>query len=266
MKFASDVWILWFLNNALQAGLVVQLFRTGLRSSFPRFQLYFTLSLFVTLVQLLLPYLFPKNRNLYGWIFILWTYLSSFFEFLLIRELSTNALAPFPAIKAASVRTLNVFWAILIAVGASWYFYLHSLPAQKSPLLYAAYRYHDAVSLGFTLYILLFLSFVAWMPVPLSRNLLSHTFLMASYFLTLSLAWFVVQLGSISAQSSIASYISLGGTSLVFLAWMLTIKPGKDETLNTPKGQLNQEEATQMLARLDELNSTLSRSGPKVLR
>ena len=217
-------------------------------------------------MQFSLPFFFPKERNLYGLIFIWWTYLSSFFEFLIIRELSTCALSPFPAIKAASTRTLNVFWGILIAVGATWYIYLSSSPIIKYPILITAYRYHDAVALGFSLYILLFLAFVAWMPVPLSRNVLIHTFLIAAYFLSIALSRFVFLMGSLAAQSSVATYISVGGASIIFLIWMIKIRPGQDDTLNTPKGPLNREEALEMLARLEELNRTLSRSGPKVLR
>ncbi len=266
MNFTLEIWILWFLNTALQTGLILKMFRTGLRFSFPHFFLYLAVSLLITLLQFSLLFFFPKERDLYAWIFVIWTYLSSFFEFLLIRELNTSALARFPAIRSASARTLNVFWGILIAVGATWYIYLSSSPIVKYPILITAYRYHDAVALGFTLFIFLFLAFVAWMPVPLSRNVLTHTFLLAAFFLTISLSRFIVQIGLISTQLNLANYINLCGTSLVFLFWMIKIRPGHDDTLNTPKGQLNQEEAKQMLARLDELNRTLARSGPKVLR
>ena len=266
MNFTLEIWILWFLNTALQTGLILKMFRTGLRFSFPHFCLYLAVSLLITLLQFSLRLYFPKEKDLYAWIFVIWSYLSSFFEFLLIRELNTSALAPFPAIRSASTRTLNAFWGILIAVGAAWYIYLSSSPIVKYPILVTAIRYHDAVALGFTLYILLFLAFVAWMPVPLSKNVLNHTFLIAAYFLSIALSRFVVQMGSLAAQSSVANYISLGGASIVFLIWMIKIRPGQDDTLNTPKGPLNREEALEMLARLEELNRTLSRSGSKVLR
>ena len=266
MNFTPEIWILWFLNTTLQTGLILKLFSTGLRLSFPHFRLYLAVSLLITLLQLSLRLHFPMETDLYAWIFVIWSYLSSFFEFLLIRELNTSALAPFPAIKSASTRTLNAFWGILIAVGAAWYVYLSSSPIVKYPILVTALRYHDAVALGFTLYILLFLAFVAWMPVPLSKNVLNHTFLIAAYFLSITLSRFVVQFGSLEAQSNVANYISLGGASIVFLLWIIKIRAGQDDTLNTPKGPLNREEALEMLARLEELNRTLSRSGPKVLR
>lgn len=266
MNFTLEIWVLWFLHTALRIGLILKIFRTGLRFSFPFFCLYLAVSLLITITLFALSFFFSKEKDLYAWIFVIWTYLSSFFEFLLIRELNTSALAPFPAIRSASTRTLNAFWAILIAVGAAWYIYLSSSPIVKYPILITAYRYHDAVALGFTLYIFLFLAFVAWMPVPLSKNVLNHTFLIAAYFLSIALSRFVVQMGSLAAQSSIATYIGLGGELIVFLIWIIKIKPGQDDTLNTPKGPLNREEALEMLARLEELNRTLSRSGPKVLR
>ncbi len=267
MKFITDVWLLWLLNTLLQFGVVFHIYRSSsLRKQFPRFALYLLLSLIVTGLQIAIRNFFPERKNLYPEIYMAWAYSASIFEFLAIQELCKRALERFPAIRTASIRVLLAFWAVLILVGTGWYVYLASTPSEKMPVLYAAIRYRDAASLGFTLFILLFLAFVAWMPVPLSRNILRHSFLFAGFFLSLALSHFVAQLGGKEIQVTLANYISLGGTALVFVLWIGFVRSSDDSTLNTPKGSLNREEAEILLARLHELNETLSRSGPKVLR
>jgi len=267
MKFITDVWLLWLLNTILQLSVVLHIYRSPLlRTQFPRFAFYLLVSTCITLFQMSVRNFFPDQKNLYPMVFIAWAYCASAFEFLAIQELCGRALERFPAIRTASVRVLAAFWAILILVGTGWYVYLASTPNEQMPLLYAAIRYRDAASLGFTLFILLFLAFVAWMPVPLTRNILRHAFLFAAFFLALALSHFIAQLGGKEIQARLANYISLSGTALVFALWIWYVRPREDSSLNTPKGSLNKEEAELLIARLQELNETLSRSGPKVLR
>lgn len=263
MLFSADVWILWIANTALQAAVVWFVSRRQLRPYFSHFQLYLALALLLTCTQMCILQLFPKQKNLYGYIFVYWSYLSTILEFLAIREVSASALARFPAIRAASSRTLFAFWGVIIAVGVAWYFYLASSSAEKFPFLVTALKYHDAASVGFTLYILLFLVFITWMPVPLHRSLMNHTFLLTCYFIAMSLSRFVVSVGKFESQQVIANYISLGGSATVFLFWILRVNSVPDETLNTPAGPLNAEEAKRLMLRLEDLNASLSRSATR---
>ncbi len=264
MSQSLDTTILWLLCMAIQAWIAARIYRGQLGPSYRCFALYLLVSTLISIV-LSISTFFANSRYFYGVVFICWSYAASFFEFLLIRELSSQALEKFPAIRAASRNTLNVFWAVLILVGAAWYVYLSGLPTGRSPILQAALRYQESIALGFTLFVLLFLAFVAWMPVPLTRNILNHCFLMGGFFLAITSSRFVVELGTFATQRKLADYIGLGGVLLVLSIWNFKIHPSNDTDLNTPKGPVNAEEAAVMLARLEQLNSTLSRSGPKGL-
>lgn len=257
--------ILWWLGIALQSWIAYRIFRQQSLRCFKFFGLYVAISVVISFALNASTSIF-SSRSTYAKIFLYWSYASTLFEFLLIREVSNESLRRFPAIRIASSRTLNVFWAVLIAVGGSWYLYLKSLPTQKFPILYASLRYQESVALGFTLFILLFLAFVAWMPVPLPRNILNHSLLTGAFFLVVTLSRFSAELGDYKAQKQIVDIIAMGGTLLVFAIWLLKIKDSPDDSLNTPKGKVSTEQALVMLARLEELNSTLSRSGPKALR
>jgi hypothetical protein len=161
---------------------------------------------------------------------------------------------------------LSFLWFILAVSILSWFAYLSSSPAKKFPKLIAAIRYHESVDVGFCLFILLFLGFIAWMPVPLSHNLLTHAFLLTGHFVLVALAYFLAQLEQFEVDFKLSNYLSLGGTSILYVLWALRLNASDSLALNTTRGQLKFEEAESMLARLAELNDTLSRSGPRILR
>jgi len=266
MNPALDIEVIWCLCIMMQLWIAYRIFRGQLGASFNNFALYLTLSALVSIFRFSLPF-FTRNQNIYGYSFLIWTYAGTIFEFLIIRELTANAFAGFPAIRAASRMTLNVFWSILIVVGAAWFWHLNTLHTQKSiALLLSAIRYQEAAALGFTLFVFLLLAFLAWMPVPLSRNLLNHSFLIGAFFLVVTLSRFSVELGEFASQRQLADYIALGGQLVVLFVWDRRIRVMDDNGLRTPKGPLNPQQAEVLIGRLDELNEALVRSGPKVFR
>jgi hypothetical protein len=247
MTQSLEISILWWLSILLQGWIAIRIFRGSLFPALKFFAIYVSLSASFSIFLALFAN-FSTNKNLYGYCFISWTYASSIFEFLVILELSSKALEPFPAIKAASRKILTAFWVVLILVGGAWFVYLNSLPTQKkTSLLLPALRYQESVALGFTLFILLFL--------------LNHCFLMGAFFLLITLSRFAIKLGDFLVQKEFANYIGLGGTLIVFILWLARIRASDDHTLNTPKGPLDPAEAAVLISRLEELNRTLARSG-----
>lgn len=260
MSTALDIRILWWLTILFEIWIAARIFRGNLGPSYRFFGIYLIVSAVLSLFLNYLSFVL-KSRYYYGLTFIIWSYASSIFEFLAIRELSSSALDRFPAIRAASAKTLGGFAGVLVVLGAGWYFYLSSLPTGRpTAIVQAAMRYQESAALGFTLFVFLFLAFVAWMPVPLSKNTLNHAFLMGAFFLVITLSRFSIELGAFATQKRLADYIGLGGSVLVFAIWTVRIRARRDSTLNTPKGPLNPDEAAVMLARLEELNVSLARS------
>lgn len=265
MPESSFLHIFWLLSVLAEVAVVVRITQTGLGQQFKLLRVYLVASTLASLATAVAYYGF-RDYYAYGYIFVAWAYLSTVFEFLVIQELCSSALVPFAAIRIASRRTLQGLWIVLVVVGAAWYHYLTLVPIEESPILRAAIRYQDSVSVGFALFVFVFLAFLAWMPVPLSRNQLNHSFLMGALFLFIGLSRFILEFRIFAKQIDLGSYIGLGGTLIVWVIWLIKIKPGKDESLNTPKGPVNRAEAEAMLDRLEELNRTLSRSGPGMLR
>lgn len=266
MNLPLNIRILWWLTIALQVWIAYRIFRGYLGQSFRAFGWYAALSSLVSISLSLITFI-PKSKYYYGLFFIIWTYAVSIVEFFLIRELVTDALRPYRAIRDAYTRTLAGFAIVLAALGSFWYLYLSSFPTGKgSAIIQAALRFQQSVALGFTLFVFLFLAFLAWMPVPLTRNLMRHCFLMGALFLAITVSRFSVELGTFAIQKSIADYIGLGGVVIVLTIWCSKIRTGADNSLATPKGPIDTAAATVLAARLEELDQSLARSGPKVFR
>ena len=265
MPDSTHLRLLWLLSVLAEAALVWRITTTGMATQFALFRVYLIASITASLATAIGGLVFSGSYA-YHYLFIAWCYLSTVFEFLVLHELSSLALKPFPAIQAASRRTLQAFWVILIVIVVGWYCYLSLSPADKFPVLRAALRYQDSTSIAFAIFVFIFLAFLAWMPVPLSRNRLAHSFLMGALFLCTALSRFVLELGNFAAQAELGNYIGGLGTVFVAVVWLARVKPGPDDTLNTPRGPVNRAEAEQMLQRLSELNAALARSGPRMLR
>ncbi len=257
--------LLWLLSVLAEAALAWQITVAGMGAQFNLFRMYLIASVCASVATAVGGFAFGATYA-YAYLFMAWCYLSTVFEFLVLVELTAIALKPFPAIQSALRRTLQAFWVILICIVCGWYHYLALNPADKFPVLRAAIRYQDATSIGFAIFVFIFLAFLAWMPVPLSRNRLAHSFLIGALFLCTALSRFLPELGNFSTLSEMGDYIGVVGTLTVSIAWLVRIKPVSDDTLNTPKGPVNRADAEQMLQRLSELNRTLARSGPRLLR
>ncbi len=253
--------ILWYLSILVELAVVWKIVHTGLGRQFQFFRLYLAASATASLSMIAAAF-FLKDPNWQGYIYVRWVYLSTLFEFLVILELCNLALKPFPAIQAASRRALQVAWVLLVVIFAAWYWYLSLQPAARFPILRAAVRFQDASTVCFALFIFLFLAFLSWMPVPLSRNLLNHSFLVGALYLCIASSRFLTEFRTFGLQVQLANYISVGTTLLLCLLWFVVIKPGQDDSLNTPRGPVNRADAEKMLSRLSELNATIARSGP----
>ncbi len=258
--FSAELWIFWTASAILRLSVISAISLRRLQPYFRFFQIYLVFSLIITSL-LAVAQNFPLSSNAYSIVFVTRCYLSACFEFMAIQEVSRQALARFPAIRAATTNTLLGLWALIAVLVGIWYMYLSSTPANRSPFLLGAIRYHDSVSVGFTLFSLVFLAFLTWMPVPMTKSLMTHAFLLSCYFISNALALFVAQDGDYSQQYLLASFMQLGGTAAVCLIWLVRIRVVEDDTFNTPRGPLNSMEAERLFARLEELNTSLSRAG-----
>lgn len=209
-----------------------------------------------------------ENRERYAEIYFGWGYLEPVFFLLAISEVLRLTLGRFPAIEVASRRILRSVWVALALFGAIWYIYLNNYSQLPFPILRTSLSYQQAANTGFALFLIAFLAFVAFMPVPMSSTRLRHCFLLGGTFLILAVSRLIVLLyANFNSARTLASFLGMGGSALLLVIWALRMKPEEpDAPLATPRGVLNREEADVLLTRMEELNETVARSGPRILR
>jgi hypothetical protein len=132
---------------------------------------------------------------------------------------------------------------------------IHSAGTQQSAVL----GYYYAIERGLNLSLFIFLLFIlAWLtryPVPLSRNVITHSVVYSVLFLSSALAvllqtFFAIQIGQVLNAALLALY------ALCMFAWFFGLSAkGEEVRVSIPRFSPEQEE--RILRQLDALNSTL---------
>jgi hypothetical protein len=257
----------WLVNQVAVLFAILMAFRKGLIGEYRYFCLYLGCGALASAV-LFYHWNFSRNMNRYSEVYVAWGYAGPVFYLLAISEVLRLTLHRFPAIEMASKRLLRFVWIALALFGLGWYLYLVSASRVPSAFLRAALSYEQASTTSFALFIIVFLAFVAFMPVPMSPVKLRHCFLLGGAFLTMGVSRLLVLLNTDFLRSrEIASYIGMLGSAILLSLWGLRMQRDRpDAPLATPKGILDREEAEEYLARLEDLNETVAKSGPRLLR
>lgn len=242
-------------------------YRKGLLKEYKYFCLYLGCGAIASAILLYFWKIRPSGDR-YAEVFIGWGYVGPIFYLLAISEVLKLTLGRFPAIELASKRILRFVWLFLAIFGFAWYFYLVSASSVPSALLRAGLSYQQASTTGFALFVIVFLGFVAFMPVPMSAVKLRHCFLLGGTFLMMGISRLLVLLNTdYRTAREIGSYVGMLGSVILLILWALRMEPDMpDAPLATPKGVLDRQEAEAYLARMEDLNETVARSGPRILR
>lgn len=266
-KASSIETAVWVVNQLAALFAIAMAYRKRLLNEYRYFCLYLGCG---SLASAILFYFWKiaPNGNRYAEVFIVWGYLGPVFYLLAISEVLKLTLGRFPAVELASKRILRIVWICLAVFGFAWYFYLISQSKVPFPELRAGLSYQQASTTGFALFVLAFLAFVAFMPVPMSPVKLRHCFLLGGTFLMMGVSRLLVILNTdFRTAREIGSYVGMLGSVILLILWALRMERDlPDAPLATPKGVLDREEAEVYLSRLEVLNKAVARSGPRILR
>jgi hypothetical protein len=266
-KASSLETAVWIVNQLAQIFAIVMAYRKGLIREYKYFCLYLGCGSIASAILLYYWKLAPDG-NRYAEVFFGWGYVGPIFYLLAINEVLKLTLGRFPAVELASRRILGIVWSLLAAFGVGWYFYLVSASQLPFPELRAGLSYQQASTTGFALFLLAFLAFVAFMPVPMTPVKLRHCFLLGGTFLMMGVSRLLVLANTdFRSAREIGSYIGMLGSAILLIVWSLRMgKESFDAPLATHKGELNRDEAEVYIARMEDLNATVARAGPRFLR
>jgi hypothetical protein len=266
-KASSLETAVWVVNQLAAIFAIIMAYRKDLIREYRYFCLYLGCGSLASAI-LFYHWNFSRDGNRYAEVFIGWGYVGPIFYLLAINEVLQLTLGRFPAVEIASRRILGIVWSLLAIFGVGWYFYLVSTSKLPFPALTAGLSYQQASTTGFALFILAFLAFVAFMPVPMTSVKLRHCFLLGGTFLMMGVSRLLVLVNTdFRIAREVGSYVGMLGSVILLVLWALKIdKDTPHAPLATPKGELDREEAEVYIARMEDLNKTVSRSGPRFLR
>ena len=249
---------LWLVTIAATAMLAARLYRTELYKIYPWL---FAYSLVRFVRSLVLLYLSP-TQTAYGTFWMCTEPVLWLLYVLIVLELCSLILGKFRGIASASQ------WAVSVALGISILVSLATLTADLSvPIVkYPEIAYFNVIRRGLfsslLLFLLLMIAFLRWYPVPLSRNLVTHTVIFAVYFTAYAAGLLVRNLlgfGTTRIFSTVLQAVSMSCLG----AWLFLLKPsGEDRTLML-RPKISESDEQRILKHLDALNTSLLRTDRK---
>ncbi len=265
---------LWWLTTFGFLVLYFRLRRLGLHRTYRWFGFYLLFQLLrsgsLMLVPRLaltrvesFPWFLPRfagfNGNSYGWLWVFTQPLMEIFYVLMALELVSLILEKFRGI--ASLGKWAVIGGLIFGVLIASMTLVPDLsnPAEQYPLL----RYFTVIDRGITSSLVLFLLFISgflvWYPVPLSRNLLAHSAIYTTYFLCISAAAFIRNLGGAPAVE-IANLTLAGGAFACILAWLLALNRKGETRAVTIRQRWDAKQQERLIEQLSAINASLLRT------
>jgi hypothetical protein len=247
-------YILWLATTAGSAILASRLYYTKLYRIYPWLFAY----LLVRFVRSLVLLHLSPTQTAYAavWLYtepVLWL-----LYVLIVLELCSLVLNKFPGIASAS------HWAVTGALGISIVISLFTLTADLSmPIVkYPVIVYFNVIRRGLysslVLFLLLLILFLRWYPVPLSRNLVTHTIVFAVYFTSYAAGLLVRNLLGFEVTrtfSTVQEAISL----LCLGSWLIFLRASGEELKLKLRPTLGEFDEQRILKHLDSLNASLLR-------
>lgn len=251
-RFASADGILFALSIVGYATLLVRLWISGLERTYRIFSLYLAFQL----VRSLAMFFLPRRTNLYATTFFLTEAVIWVLYVLVVFELHHLVIHKYRGISTVGRRLLTGGLAVAMVVS------LASLAPDISagPGKYPILQYFMVTERGIVSMLLFFLlllgCFVAWFPIPLPRNVITHTMLFAVYFLSKNMGLFLWNMAG-------AGTLKLASTAFQAVAcaclawWVLALDRAGERTQRVLLHRWSRQDEDRLLGQLEALNATL---------
>jgi hypothetical protein len=253
---------LWLGSIGFTILLIVRLSHTGL---WRRYTCFFSL-LCASVAQSLIHLPLKPNSREYAWAYLVTQPVIWILYILVVLELYSLVLKSHQGIATLGRWVLLVGSAV--AVSLSMLSLVADLPSsagQSNPLL-ACLAYYTVIERGLAaslvLFLLIIVAFLAWFPVPLSRNIILYATLYTAYFLGSSMMLLVRNVMGVKLTPVVSACL-IGVLDLCLLGWVLLLNPeGEKQTVVLRRRWCSQDEE-RLVEQLDSLNATLLRATRK---
>lgn len=245
--------LLWILTVAAQLVVAAKIIAVGLGSRYRAFCVYMAASA----CQAALLFCQPWLSNSYARVWVITEPVIWLLYILVLLELYGLVLQDYPGIRTVGRRLLLVtlIAALLISAIASY----RDIAKSRQPID-IEWALERGVLFALTVFLFLITLFVAHYRIVLRPNAALHTILFFFYFLSSTLAFFVLILAGRTATDGVNLALVVV-SSLCLTLWIVSFDPAGERQVvpvGAPAG-----DATRLLKQLDELNAALLRSTPQ---
>lgn len=249
---------LWWVSIVAYAGLYLRLRHEGLDRVYRWFTIYVVFCVVLSVALIFVP----QQTNLYAQVWMATAPVVDILYVLVVLELVSLILQRFRGIASLGR------WAVL--AGLSLGILIASLtlspdlsnPAEQSPILRYFFVLQRGVTSSLVLFLLFITVFLVWYPVPLSRNLITHSAVYAVYFLCTSVAFLFRNLAG-STVTSLGNVVLSGTNVACLVAWMVLLNRAGEQRAVTVKQHWDAEQQQHLIDQLAAINASLLRTARK---
>lgn len=245
---------LWIAVEVCCLALLVRLWRTGLIRTYR----YFGMFAAVHAAQTAVLFFIPPHTDVYAWVYLGFSPVVGVFAILAALELYGLVLSQYPGI--GSLGRWVVLGGMIVAFtlsSLSLYLDLAKIPDISPILLYLAAA-ERGLNSALLLFLFLVTVFLVWFPVPLSRNTVVHSIVMAVFFATPALLLlFRNTVDSSRETMTILNLVQLSSGLLCLIVWLLFLTPAGENVTVVFGHRWRPGESERLVRQLDELNEAL---------
>ena len=251
--------------------LLLRLRLTGLHRSYRYFSAYLLFRVLRAILLIGVPWgvnslqggpnvPFATNAYRYVWAVtepVLWV-----FWVLVVLELYSLVLQDYKGI--ASLGRWVLLAGLVVGVGITLLTLQADLsnPAEKYPIVRQFLVIGRGVASSLVIFLLVISCFLAWYPVPLSRNVVVHCIVYAGYFLSMTLAVLLRNLLG-SAVTQVVSMLMSCVTLVCLLVWFCLLNREGESAKVRLRPRWAQDQEEDLVEHLAAINSTLLRAARK---
>jgi hypothetical protein len=266
-----EVQCVWWLTIAGYLLLFIRLRIAGLHRCYRFFCLYLLFRVLRALLLIGVPWgvkqlerrpNVPFATNAYGWVWILTEPALWIFWVLVVLELYSLVLQNYKGI--ASLGRWVLLAGLVVAVGISFLTLPADLsnPAEKYPIVRQFLVIGRGVASSLVIFLLVISCFLAWYPVPLSRNVVVHCIVYAGYFLSTTLALLLRNLLG-HTVTQVVSILMSCVTLVCLLIWICLLNREGESAKVRLRPRWAQDQEEELVGHLAAINSTLLRAARK---
>jgi hypothetical protein len=253
LQLPLDQLALVVAQAALLIVLILRLWAAGLHRVYPFFFSYLLADLLQTLILSAVPF----KGGAYPSIWVVSEGIIAGYYALIVVELYRVVLRELPGIATISRRYITGTVAVA-SLGSLLLLYLEETPRNYVSTFFVIER---AIVFSLVIFILLVSAFLAYYPIPLSRNVVIYSIGYAVYFLTKATALFVRTLGHYVMPQ--ISTVLMTVSSVCLLFWAFTLNRRGELNTMVVGHKWNREDETRLLSKLKAINASLVEAGKK---